>query len=136
MLNNDRQNAPKMFYKKVQNMRSKKDTYEPTEIINDEHGNILNRPQEIMERWKNYFNQLLNLKEGEVITTINTIEDDLEQYILKSECEDGVKHAQNNKSPGIDSIPIELIKMLTATGINWLHRLFNVIWKTQKTPQE
>ena len=26
MLNKDRQNAPKMFYKKVQNMRSKKDT--------------------------------------------------------------------------------------------------------------
>ena len=65
-----------------------------------------------------------------MITTINTIEEDLEPYILKSEIEDAVKHAPNNKAPGIDCIPIELIKMLTVTGIKWLHRLFNVIWKT------
>ena len=86
-----------------------------------------------MERWKNYFKQLLNLKEGEEITTINTIEEDLEPYILKSEIEDAVKHAPNSKTLGIDGIPIELIKMLTVTGITWLHRLLNVIWKTQNS---
>ena len=69
-----------------------------------------------MERQKNYFNQLLNLKEGEIVTTINIIED-LESYILKSNIKDAVKHAPINKAPGIDGIPIELIKMLTVTGI-------------------
>ena len=71
-----------------------------------------------------------------MITTIKTIEEDLEPYILKTEIEDAVKHAPNSKAQGIDSIPIELIKMLSGTGIKCLHRLFNVIWKTQKTPQE
>ena len=49
-----------------------------------------------MERWKNYFNQLLNLKEGGVTTSINTIEEDLEPYILKSEIEDAVKTKQQS----------------------------------------
>ena len=63
MLNADYKNAQKRFYKKIKNMRNTDDIYEPTEIINDEKGNALKEPKQIIERWQQYFKELLNLKE-------------------------------------------------------------------------
>jgi hypothetical protein len=36
--------------------------YHPTDIINDENGNALNEPHLVLNRWRKYFEELLNLQ--------------------------------------------------------------------------
>uniref|UniRef100_A0A0B7B3X5 Uncharacterized protein n=1 Tax=Arion vulgaris TaxID=1028688 RepID=A0A0B7B3X5_9EUPU len=50
-------------------MRERQEQYDPTEIINDENGQALNDPKMIMNRWRQYFNELLSLQQEDQLNT-------------------------------------------------------------------
>jgi hypothetical protein len=129
---------PDSFIKKIKTMRKRYEHYDPTEIINDENGRELNNPKLVLERWRQYFNQLLNLptlfSNHEEHTNIDSVE--FEPSIIKSEIIEALRSVPKNKTAGEDNISIELIQTAGETGITCLHRIFNLVWSNIDTPQD
>jgi hypothetical protein len=85
--------------------------YQPrTNLVKDENGDLLADSHSILNRWKNYFSQLLN---------VHNVSDDrqievhtAEPLVLgpsRLEVEIGIAKLKKYKSPGSDQIPAELI---------------------------
>ena len=98
----------------------------------------------VLERWKEYFEELLNVGE-----TMREVEDSREmdveiveggrgerEGIEMGEIEKALCKVKKGKAPGMDGIQIEMIKGMGMEVKEWLLRLFNVCWKKGKVPQE
>ena len=55
---------------------------------------------------------------------------------MLEEVEHAMKFLQNGKSPGMDNVPAELSKHSGPNSINVIHKLFDVIWRTNKWPKD
>ena len=80
---------------------------------NDKEGNLLTKETEVLERWKEYYSEILaNKVDHEPETILSTTADDgvdvppptLEEIKM------AIGRLKGNKSPGSDGIPAELIK--------------------------
>ena len=47
-----------------------------------------------------------------------------------------VRHMPNNKQPGPDDIPNELLKILPESTLRTIHKLIVIMWITGHTPSE
>jgi hypothetical protein len=86
--------------------------YQPRiNIKKDENDNLIADPQNVLNRWKNFFNQVLN-----VHVVLNVRQMDIhtaEPLVSESslvEVEIAIGKLKRYKSPGTDQIPAELIK--------------------------
>ena len=61
---------------------------------------------------------------------------EMEPEILESEIRSAIAQLLNRKSPGIDGIPIELVKALGDRGTRMMHEMCNEIWRTREWPQQ
>jgi hypothetical protein len=80
--------------------------YQPrTNTVKEENGDLLADSHSILNRWKNYFCRLLNIRVVKDVrqTEIHTAEP------ISSEGEIAIEKLKRYKSPGIDQIPAELI---------------------------
>jgi hypothetical protein len=74
-------------------------------------GDLLVEPHKILNRWKNYFSQLLNVHgAGGVRHTEMHIAEPFVPEPSASEVEVAIGKLQRYKSPGVDEIPAELIQ--------------------------
>ena len=117
-------------------------------VIKDEDGKILTESEEIKDRWKRYCEELyasqeLNEKDDDDDDGDDDGDDDdddesseEEPDILLSEVVNAIHHLKNNKSPGPDEVPAELIKHADELGAVVIQRLCNKIWKTKTWPVE
>jgi hypothetical protein len=86
--------------------------YQPrTSLVKDERGILLVDPHKILNRWKNYFCQLLNIHGADGVrqTEMHTAK----PFVLEpsaSETEVAIVKLKGYKSPGVDRIPAELIQ--------------------------
>ena len=88
--------------------------------MKDGDGNILSDDNQVKERWKNYFNTLLNTENNrEELATVPPTEGPV-QDLEPTEVEYQLERMKNNKSTGPDELPIDLIKLLKERGINWM----------------
>jgi hypothetical protein len=86
--------------------------YQPiTNMVKEENGDLLAESHSILNRWKNYFCQLLNVHGVNDIrqTEIHTAEP-LVPEPSSTEVEIAIEKLKSYKSPGIDQIPAELIQ--------------------------
>jgi hypothetical protein len=86
--------------------------YQPRiNIIKDENGNLLADSQSVLNRWKNFFNQVLNVHGAHDVRQmdIHTAEPLVPQPSLVK-VEVAIENLKSYKSPGTDQIPVELIK--------------------------
>jgi hypothetical protein len=86
--------------------------YQPKiNIIKDENGNLIADPQNILNRWKNFSNQVLNLHGVHDVRQmdIHTAESLVPERSLV-EVEIAIEKLKTYKSPGIENIPAELIE--------------------------
>ena len=60
-LNKNYKEATRNFYKKINAMRTRTEPFDPTEIINSEKGEPISEQKQILKRWRQYFEQLLNI---------------------------------------------------------------------------
>jgi hypothetical protein len=84
--------------------------YQPrTNFVKDETGNLVLDPHKILNRWKNYFCQLLNVHRvgGIRQTEMHTAESSVPEP-SDSEAEVAIGKLKRYKSPGADQIPAEL----------------------------
>ncbi|KAJ4426743.1 hypothetical protein ANN_26542 [Periplaneta americana] len=91
-----------------------KNGYQPRlNVIKDENGDLLADSPSILNRWKNYFAQLLNVhrpnRNDRDEIEIQTAEPFIPEPTL-SEVEIAIENLKKYKSPGIDQIPAELIQ--------------------------
>ena len=106
--------------------------------VRGRNGNILSKPTEQLDRWREHFSELFN---GTPVLTPPDIEEgedlniNLEQ-ISKAEVVQAIKKTKNGKSPGPDNIPPEILKADAVTTADILIDLFQEAWETENIPKE
>jgi hypothetical protein len=77
-----------------------------TNLVKDERGDLVANPHKILNRWKNYFCQLLNVQRAGGVrqTEMHTAEPFVTEP-SSSEVEVAIGKLKRYKSPGVDQIP-------------------------------
>ena len=96
--------------------------------------------EEVKQRWLNYTEALYKKNSSITCSPMTTESSDflheMEPEILESEIRSAIAQLPNRKSPGIDGIPIELVKALGDRGTRMIHEMCNEIWRTREWPQQ
>jgi hypothetical protein len=101
-------------------------------LVKDEGGDLLEDPHKILNRWKNYFCQLLNLHgAGGVRQTEKHTAEPFVPEPSASEVEVATEKLKSYKSPGVDQIPAELIQAGVETLHSEIHKLTKLIWNKE-----
>lgn len=102
-------------------------------MITNEHGEIASGVEERKAIWEKY---IRNLFSDERAVDGDMGEDLQGPSITKSEIRKAIHNLKNNKAPGPDEVPAELIKLLDDRGITVLHRFFNRMYETGQYPTQ
>jgi hypothetical protein len=86
--------------------------YQPRiNIIKDENGNLIADPQNVLNTWKHFFNQVLNVHGVHDVRQMDIhMAEPLVSEPSLVEVEIAIGKLKSYKSPGTDQIPAELIK--------------------------
>lgn len=138
-LERDTEGTRKLLYTMARNYR--KGNQEMSYAVKDESGELLMKQEDISERWRDYFEKLLNAEEANneenVEQTQSQEEEEQEmEEISMEEVRGAVRRMKNGKAPGEDELPVEIIKILGETGISWLREIINEAWKAERIPQD
>jgi hypothetical protein len=104
--------------------------YQPrTSLVKHERGDLVADPHKILNRWKNYFCQLLNVHGpgGVRPTDMHTAKPFVPEP-SSSEVEIAIGKMKRYKSPGFDQIPAELLQAGGGTLRSEIHKLIKLIW--------
>jgi hypothetical protein len=112
--------------------------YQPRiNIINDENGNLIADPQDVLNRWKDFFNQVLNVHGAHDVRQmdIHTVELLVPQPNLVK-VEIAIEKLLRYKSPSIDQILAKVIKAGGESLRSRIHKLICSIWTKEELPQQ
>ena len=133
-LEDDMQGTKKLVYSIAKSYRRKDESGVNT--IKNKEGELLTEEDEVDERWKEYFSELLNPAEVErPIDEEVTPRTEPNSLITTNEIKDAIKLMKNGKSPGSDGIPVEILKG-NEDIVKWLARVFNVAWSEGRVPSD
>jgi len=132
----------KLFWKELKDVRKGSESLEVR--VKDENGSVLCCEREVKERWKGYFDNLLNVmdeREANVVAIgngcrmplLNEVND---ESISVEEVNRAVSEMKVGKAPGLDGCPAECIKKGGASMIEWIVRLFNLCFVCGVVPEE
>ena len=115
--------------------RAKRDTGDVT-VIQDANGRLLSEESEIKNRWKEYFNQLLNAEHdrGELEETERA--EGPEMSISEEEVEEALKQMKKAKAAGPSEVSSEMFLALGQEGIEWLTKFLNRLWTDEVIPED
>jgi hypothetical protein len=119
-------------------MNEFKKGYKPRiNIIKDENGNLLANFHSVLNRWKNFFNQVLNVHGVHNVRQmdIQTAEPLVPKPSLVK-VEIAIRKLKSYKFPGNDQILAELIKAGGETLCSGIHKLICSIWNKEELPQQ
>jgi hypothetical protein len=106
-------------------------------LVNDENGDLLADSHNIINRWKNYFSQLLSVRR---VNDVGQIEihtaEPLVPESIPSDVEIAIAKFKNYKSLGNDQILAELIQAEGETLLSVIHKLINSIWSKEELPDQ
>ena len=110
--------------------------------VKDRNGQLLTQEKEVQERWKEYFEELLNVDHdpagSDIDSPFDEEMDELEinlDEITEAEIEVAIRMQKNGKASGNDNINAELFKTDLETNTNILCKLFNLIWTRERFPE-
>ena len=129
----------KILYSLAKRMRN--GDKEETKTIKDKDGNLLLEKEEIEDRWREYFKELLNVTDTDIDNLIEetVLEEEHEKEddrITEAEVIKQLKKMKNGKSPGIDGLTSEMYKEGGEDMIKEITRIFNIAWETGTVPKE
>jgi hypothetical protein len=109
-------------------------------FIKDETERLLTKDEDINNKWQEYFDKLFNEDGGSSSIELDISSDDLNRQFVRriqeSEVKDALKRMKGGKAMGPDEIPIEVWRSLRDIAIVWLTKLFNLIFRSNKMPDE
>ncbi|KAI8572618.1 hypothetical protein RHMOL_Rhmol01G0213300 [Rhododendron molle] len=138
----DSKDGEKIIYKLAKSREKRARDISQVKCIKGIDSVVLVKDEAIRDRWKSYFEKLLNEKhEGdfggeEVYVPGENIEYEFYRRIQKFEVVKTLKRMKPGKALGPDGIPIEVWKSLGDLGATWLTKFFNKIIMTRKMPDE
>jgi hypothetical protein len=115
-----------------------KKCYQPrSNLLKDQRGNLLVHAHKILNRWKNYFCELLNVHGacGGRQTEMHTAEPFVPEPSV-SEVEVAIGKLKRCKSPGIDQIMAELIQAGGETLCSEIRKLIKLFWNKEELPHQ
>lgn len=131
-------NEVRRFY---QNVNKQRKGFVPiSSACNDKSGNLITNKQEILGRWEEFFTELLNGSDSRITPQsedsfhFHNTEDVPPPTI--SEVDTAIQRLKNNKSPGSDGIPAELLKAAGSSFNRAFHLLLTKIWMEEEMPKE
>jgi hypothetical protein len=125
----------KLFYKILKNTRNGKPRQSTT--IKNKVGEIITEDEAIMERWKEYFQDLLCIREerNNRNEENNTPEENEEmEPITLKETTEVIKALKNGKTPGHDKITAEMMKNMGQEGIELFAKVCQKAWEEGLIP--
>ncbi|KAI2665653.1 Craniofacial development protein 2 [Labeo rohita] len=137
----DCRSASKRFWQTVRRLRRGKQC--PTNTVYSGSGNLLTSTGDIVGRWKEYFEDLLNsvntpsIEEDNNMSSIEEAEaggSEADSTISRAEVAEVVEKLPGGKAPGVDEIRPEYLKSLDVVGLSWLTRLCNIAWRLGTVP--
>jgi len=126
-------------YKTIKQVKRK---YQPrTSSIKDKNGKLLTEKEDVLARWGEYCSELYSddqKQDTQILIELDQIspeaDEEVDKPILMVEVEAAIRKLKNNKSPGIDGIPAELIKNGGQALLQALHRLCCIVWAKEQIP--
>ncbi|KAK3566414.1 hypothetical protein QTP86_032266 [Hemibagrus guttatus] len=85
-------------------------------------GELLVSTGDIVGRWKEYFEDLLNPTDTPSVEEPETEDTEVESFITQAEVTEVVQQLLGGKAPGVDEIRPEYLKSLDVVGLSWLTR--------------
>ena len=131
----------KLIYKIIKNQRNQ--AQETSKILTKD-GSLVWKKDEILNVWKDYFQNLL-LGEEMVVSNQNkeTLEEEMsldrnikEDDFTMLNLEIALDKMKNGKAPGEDEVTVEMTKSAGPIGMQWLYRLMRIVWKEGIIPKE
>ena len=89
----------------------------------------------IRERWKNYFDDLLNVENPSIVDNLECVEGPL-QDVTCEEVEAALRAMKPNKAPGPSGLSRDILKSAGKFAIERLTKVLQNILVTEKTPVE
>ncbi|KAK3561731.1 hypothetical protein QTP86_012984 [Hemibagrus guttatus] len=97
-------------------------------------GELLASTGDIVGRWKEYFEDLLNPTDTPSVEDPEAEDSDADSFITQAEVTEVVQQLLGGKAPGVDEIHPEYLKSLDVVGLSWLTRLCNIAWRSGTVP--
>ncbi|KAK3554501.1 hypothetical protein QTP70_024406, partial [Hemibagrus guttatus] len=97
-------------------------------------GELLVSTGDIVGRWKEYFEDLLNPTDTPSIEEPEAKDSKVDSFITQAEVTEVVQQLLAGKALGVDEICPEYLKSLDAVGLSWLTRLCNIAWQSGTVP--
>ena len=130
-LNSNYFSANKVFWQTIWSSRGKRSS--ATCSIKDSAGSILTDENDILSRWREYFEGFLNPVNASTRDTHEVTRLGKEEVFTAAEVAKSIKGIKPGKAAGENEIGIEMLKALAGEGILWLTQVCQVARKFGKT---
>ncbi|KAK3561397.1 hypothetical protein QTP86_000593 [Hemibagrus guttatus] len=97
-------------------------------------GELLVSTGDIVGRWKEYFEDLLNPTDTPSVEEPEAEDSEVDSFITQAEATEVVQQLLGGKAPGVDEIRPEYLKSLDVVGLSWLTHLCNIAWRSGTVP--
>ncbi len=97
-------------------------------VVKSKDGTILVEGEKVKERWKEYFEELLNVENdrGE-LEKVEAVEGP-ELDVTKEEVEKAIASMKCGKASGPSGVNVDMIKALGELGIEWVCKILNIFF--------
>jgi hypothetical protein len=104
-------------------------------MVKEENGDLLAHSHSILNRWKNYLCQLLNLHR---VNNVGETEIHIAEPLVPepSSFKIAIEKLESYESPSIDQIPAELIQEGGNAQRSEIHKLINCVWNEEELPEQ
>ncbi|KAK3532983.1 hypothetical protein QTP70_006201 [Hemibagrus guttatus] len=120
------------FWQNVRHLRRGKQLSTNTVYIGG--GELLASTGDIVGRWKEYFEDLLNPTDTPSVEEPEAEDSEVDSFITEAEVTEVVQQLLSGKALGVDDIHPEYLKSLDVVGLSWLTRLCNIAWRSETVP--
>jgi len=134
MENEGRKGRTKAMFSKVREITRKNTPRMGSLKASD--GHIIADEEGMKNRWKEYTEDLYNEDKRVKVEKIDVTEYEIEPEVMEAEVEWAINQLKDNKAPGRDGIPIEMIKAGDGAMTKTITKICNIIWTTGKWPED
>ena len=133
-LKEDHMGTRKLLFNLASNYRGKNNN--TTHYVKDKNGNILVEPEAVAGRWREYFEDLLNVRDSDIQQKAEPRREVREESTPPISREEVERIIKKGKAAGEDGIPVELIQAAGSVAVGLLLEIFNEAYKTERIPRE